>query len=177
MGIPGGSEGWWHHGHPRWLSCKESTCQCRRRKRCGFDPWIGKIFQRRKWHPTPLFLPEKSHKQRCLAGYSPTGCKELDMNEQLSTCLLWFSHVQLCNTMDCNTPGFPDFRCLQEFAQIHVRWVCDAVQPSHPLSTQHVCLMTLPVCRALAYFTVSSCSTHIVPQKYSIETGKITMKK
>ena len=83
----------------------------------------------------------------------------------------------LCNTMDCNTPGFPDFCYLQEFAQIHVQWVGDAVQPSHPLSTQHACLMTLPVCRALTYSTVSSCSTHIVPQKCSIETGKIIMEK
>ena len=41
---------------------------------------------------------KKSHKQRSLAGYSPTGCKELDMNEQLSMCLLWFSRVQLSAT-------------------------------------------------------------------------------
>ena len=30
-------------GLPRWYSDKESTCQCRRCKRCGFDPWDGKI--------------------------------------------------------------------------------------------------------------------------------------
>ena len=41
---------------------------------------------------------KKSHKQRSLAGYSPTGCKELDMNEQLSMCLLWFSRAQLSAT-------------------------------------------------------------------------------
>ena len=28
---------------PRWCSGKESTCQGRRHKRCGFNPWIGKI--------------------------------------------------------------------------------------------------------------------------------------
>ena len=28
----------------------------------GFDPWIGKIPWRRKWQPTPVFLPEKSHR-------------------------------------------------------------------------------------------------------------------
>ena len=32
----------------------------------------------RKWHPTPVFLPEKSHGQRSLAGCSPWGCKELN---------------------------------------------------------------------------------------------------
>ena len=35
----------------RWCSGKESSCQCRRSKRCGFDPWIGKIPWSRKWQP------------------------------------------------------------------------------------------------------------------------------
>ena len=39
-----------------WHSGKESSCQCRRRKRCGFDPWVGKIPWERKWHPTPVFF-------------------------------------------------------------------------------------------------------------------------
>ena len=59
-------------------SGKESTCQRRRRKRCKFHPWIRKIPWRRKWQPTPVFLPGKSHGQRNLAGYSPWDYKELD---------------------------------------------------------------------------------------------------
>ena len=35
--------------------------------------------------------------------------------------------------MDCSTPGFPVLHCLPEFAQTHVHWVRDAIQPSHPL--------------------------------------------
>ena len=35
--------------------------------------------------------------------------------------------------MDCSTPGFPVHHYLPEFAQIHVYWVGDAIQPSHPL--------------------------------------------
>ena len=46
---------------PWLLSRKESTCQCRR---CGFDPWVGKIPWRKKWQPTPVFSPGKSHGQR-----------------------------------------------------------------------------------------------------------------
>ena len=46
--------------------------------RCGFDPWVGKIPWKRKWEPTPVFLPGESHGQRNLAGYSPWGLKELD---------------------------------------------------------------------------------------------------
>ena len=48
-----------------------------------FDPWVGKVPWRRKWLPTPAFLPGKSHRQRSLAGYRPWDCKELDTTEQL----------------------------------------------------------------------------------------------
>ena len=47
--------------------------QCRRQERCEFDPWVGKIPWRRKWQPTPVFLPRKFHGQRSLVGYSPWG--------------------------------------------------------------------------------------------------------
>ena len=70
-----------HDGLPRWLSGKESTYQCRRH---GFDPRVGKIPWRRKWQPTPEFLPGKFHEQRSLAGYSLRGPKESDTTEQLS---------------------------------------------------------------------------------------------
>ena len=43
--------------------------------------------------------------------------------------------VQLfATTMDCSTPGFPVLHYLLEFAQTHVHWVNDAIQPSNPLS-------------------------------------------
>ena len=42
--------------------------------------------------------------------------------------------LTLCDPMDCNTPGFPVLHYLLELAQIHVHWVGDAIQPSHPLS-------------------------------------------
>ena len=56
---------------PDGASGKESACQCRRTKRLGFDPWVWKIPWRMKWPPTPVFLPEKSHGPRSLAGYGP----------------------------------------------------------------------------------------------------------
>ena len=56
---------------PMWLSCKEPTCQCKRCKKCRFNPWVGKIPWRRKWQHTPVFLPGKSYGYRRLAGYSP----------------------------------------------------------------------------------------------------------
>ena len=39
------------------LYLKEPACQCRRHKRCGFDPWVWKIPWRRAWQPTPVCLP------------------------------------------------------------------------------------------------------------------------
>ena len=58
---------------PGGASGQESTCQCRRRKRHKFDPWVGKFLWSRKWKPTPVFLPGKFHGQRGLVGYSPWG--------------------------------------------------------------------------------------------------------
>ena len=64
-------------GLPRWLLGKEFTCQCRK---CGFDPWSRKISWRRKWQPTPAFLPGKPHEQRRPVGYSPWSCKRVRHN-------------------------------------------------------------------------------------------------
>ena len=72
----------WREGLSWWLSNKESICQCRR---LGFDFWIGKIHWRRKWIPTSVFLPGKSHGLRSLVGSSPEGCKESDMTERLNS--------------------------------------------------------------------------------------------
>ena len=41
----------------------------------------------------------------------------------------------LCHYMNCSTPGLPVQHQLPEFAQTHVYWVDDAIQPSHPLSS------------------------------------------
>ena len=72
-------------GFSRWFSGKELACQCRRLRRHGFDPWPGKIPWRKKWQPTPVFLPGKHHGQRSLAGYRPWDHKQSDMTEWLST--------------------------------------------------------------------------------------------
>jgi len=46
--------------------------------------WTEIPFWGRKWQPTPVFLPGKSHGRRSLEGYSPWGCKESDMTEATS---------------------------------------------------------------------------------------------
>ena len=55
------------------------------------------------------------------------------------------SHVWLCKPMNSSTPGFPVLHCLVEFAQSHVHWVSDAIQPSHPLLFPFLsCLQSFP---------------------------------
>ena len=65
MRIPGGA------------GSQESTCQCRRRNRREFDPWVGKIPRKRAWHPTPVLFTGESHGQRSLVGCSPWGRKRV----------------------------------------------------------------------------------------------------
>ena len=48
--------------------------------RGGTEMLVG---SRRKWQPTPVLMPGKSHGQRSLVGYSPWACKESDMTERL----------------------------------------------------------------------------------------------
>ena len=81
-GFPGGSDG------------KESA-------------WVRKIPWRMEWLPSPVFLPGEFHGQSSLVGYSPWGCKELDVTEHSS---FQFSSVAqlcptLCNPMDCSPAG------------------------------------------------------------------------
>ena len=80
-------------GPPRWLSSKESACQCSRRRRPGFDPWVRKMPWRRKWQLTPVFLPGESQGQRSLADYSPRGHKELEMTERARACTHTHTHT------------------------------------------------------------------------------------
>ena len=79
---------WWAkspRGHKRvghYLVTKQQ--QCRRRKSCALDPWVRKIPWSRKWKPTPVLSPGKSHGQRSLAGCNPWNRKESDTTERLS---------------------------------------------------------------------------------------------
>ena len=62
---------------PGDASGKESTCQCRRHKKHGFDPRVGKIPWKRAWQPTIVFLSGESHGQKRLVQLH----RELHMTE------------------------------------------------------------------------------------------------
>ena len=80
-GLPGGSNG------------KEPACNA---GDLGLIPSVGKIPWRRKWQPTPVFLPGKSHGQKSLEGYSSLGCKESDTTEWLTLFTFTIKWRSLC---------------------------------------------------------------------------------
>ena len=59
------------------LKCLPAMWETRVRSLGWEDPW------RRKWQPTPVFLPGESHGRRSLVGYSPQGRKKSDTTERL----------------------------------------------------------------------------------------------
>ena len=70
LGFPGGASG------------KEPASQPRRPKRLSLNSWVGKIPWRRKWQPTPVFLPGKFHGLRIMMSYIQSmGLQELDTTE------------------------------------------------------------------------------------------------
>ena len=78
----------WFTGLPRWLSGKESPANAED----GFHPWVRKIPWRRKWQPTPVFLPGRSHGKRSLAGYSPWGHKRIG-HDLVTKEQAWFTRL------------------------------------------------------------------------------------
>ena len=106
-------------------SDKQHACQCRSHNRLGFDPWVGKIPWSRKWQPTPIFLPGRSHEQRSLVGYSPLGLATVQTwlkrhSTSPNSCifrtqiLIYAAAAKslqscptLCDPMDGSPPGYP----------------------------------------------------------------------
>ena len=77
-------------------------------------------------------------------------------------CSITKSRLTLCNPMDCSTPGFPVVHCLLEFAQTHVHWVDNAIQPYHPILPRSPLPSIFPSIRV---FTIES-ALHIRWPKY-----------
>ena len=82
----------------------------------------------KKYLAIPFFLPLVT--TVLFPGFTMTTIHTFSQFSSLAqSCLI------LCDPMDCSTPGRPVHHQLLEFTQTHVHWVCDAIQPSHPLSS------------------------------------------
>ena len=93
----------------------------------------------------------------CRLHYPPSAKVKLKSNYTLKTYIQFviivvhsLSHVWLCDPIDCRKPGFPVLHHLLEFAQTHVHWVSDAIQPSHPLSPPSPSALNLSSIRVFA---------------------------
>ena len=87
----------------RWLSGKEPACQFKRHR---FDSGIRKIPWRRKWQPTPVLLPKKSHGERSLVGYSPQCSKRFrHILATAAAAKSLQSQLTLCDAVGCTPPG------------------------------------------------------------------------
>ena len=93
-----------------------------------------------------FFFLQKKKKMREREGEIRQGSdmtKYLDMKTEIIESKNWnkrifvvvqsLSCLTLCDPMDCSIPRFPVLHQLPEFAQTHVHWINDAIQPSHPL--------------------------------------------
>ena len=142
-------------GLSRWLSGKESTCQCRRRM---FNSGLGWSPAGGNGHPLQYSCFENPMDREVWITTVPGGCKELGMTGNWAwthdsfqhLCLFAWSSIilvpicccsvaqsclTLCNTKECSTPGFPVHHQFSEPAQTHLHWVGDAIQLSHSLSS------------------------------------------
>ena len=141
----------WHwSGFPGSSIGKESACQCRRH---GFDPWLGKIPWRRKWEPTPVFLPGKSHGQKSLVGYSPWGHKRVGHDlwtkpppwHWSQTCILWLHILKHMWLELLNLLAHPLFySSLMQSLGLSLSRLCDLLSSAehwhmHPLTSQRPC--------------------------------------
>ena len=69
-------------------------------------------------------------------------------------CSVAQSCLTLCDPMGCIMPGFPVLHHLPELAQTHVHWVCNAIQPSHPLVPFSSCLQSFPASGSFPMMTL-----------------------
>ena len=120
-------------GFPDGSSGKEPAYQCRRHKKCQFDPWVRKIPWKSVWQPTLVFLPGKSHGQRSLTGYGPWCHKESDRNEvtEYAHSSVQFSCSVGSNSFQLQGLQYTRLPCPSPTPRAcpptHVHWVGDAI--------------------------------------------------
>ena len=125
------------------LSCitQGMVCLCRSRSSCPWS-WPDLCFHSRFRGPAiaihirgnSLYCPLSSEGHHVLGRHLHKSLLFHLSHPPVSLVIQSLSHFPvLCDPVDCSRPGFPVLHYLPEFAQTHVHWVDDAIQPSHPL--------------------------------------------
>ena len=125
-------------GFPVSTSGKQPSCQCKRQKRCSFDPWIWKI-PWRAWQPTPVFLPGESHEQRSLAGYCPLRSQRLghDWNDLACTSHLYGPTLTSVHTWHTQASQHVD---VQMFKTLQSQWAKKSIAVESSCLQEGPCL-------------------------------------
>ena len=125
-----------------------------------FDPWVRKTPWRRKWQPTPEFLPGESHGQRCLVGYSPWGHKRVrhDWSDSITMVnFMWLVTVPATGYTLLSRSLLPESMVPSTQLQVilHILVQSDFSLPHHP--PPHTQTHTHTFCSALtAVFSILS---------------------
>ena len=109
--------------------CSSWTIACQAPLSMGFprqEFWSGLPF------PSPGDLPNLGIKLKSPA-WQADSLPLSHLGSWRKTCSVTKLCLTLCDPVDCSMPGFSVLPHLPEFAQTHVHWVSDAIQPSHPL--------------------------------------------
>ena len=85
----------WHRVYLKYRRCRG----------CKFDPWVEEIPWGRKWQPTPVCMPGKSHGQRSLMGYSLWDHNESDPAEHMHTRAHTHTHTHTHTQAVIQMPG------------------------------------------------------------------------
>ena len=130
------SGSWWWTGRPGVLWFMGS-------KRVGHD-WVTELKKSHYW-VLVIFLWENNK-----------GRKNTNESSSVQYSSVAQSCLTLCDPMDCSMPGSPVFHQLLELAQTHVRWVSDAIPPSHLLSSPSPPAFSLSQHQGLFHWVSSS---------------------
>ena len=128
-------------GFPCGASAKESSCQYRRCKRHGFDPWVGEIPWSEKWNPTPVFLPRKFHGQEARQAIVHGVEKRQKWLKRLNNIYNFYPNLLftliLCCPLLLPPSIFPSIRVFSNESVLWIRWPkywSFRISPSNELS-------------------------------------------
>ena len=121
------------YGFPGSANGAESACQYRRCKRCGFDPWVGKIPRSRKWQPHSSILPWKIPWTEQPGGLQSMGLQRVGLS--MFFCFVLFCFLYLFSSIDGHLVCFHELAIIRNAAMN--TWVQMSLQDGDFLSFKY----------------------------------------